>query len=162
MINFYEIDDAYIDYLHGFDSHVLSPKKENRTFTRKYVGIMVHIKNVQYFIPLTSYKSIYNNMHESISLKKISNMAVLRINNMIPANMDTVRKISFNDINDEAYKNLCLSEYRILKAREREIRKDSRIVYFYRLNSCNKNKPLYSVCCDFKLLEEKMNLYDPK
>lgn len=56
-------------------------------------------------------------------------------------------------------KVLLQNEYRIIKAREREIRKDSRIVYFYRLKEENKDKGLYKICCDFKLLEEKANQY---
>ena len=63
-------------------------------------------------------------------------------------------KINFNSVSDIKYKNLLLSEYRVIKNREREIRIDSRIVYYYRLNDKNKDKKLYALCCDFKLLEE--------
>lgn len=92
-------------------------------------------------------------MYESISLKKIKNMAVLRINNMIPVVDNVIHEINFNLISDKQYKTLLQNEYRIIKAREREIRTDARIVYFYRLNDNNKHKGLYKICCDYKLLE---------
>lgn len=160
MINLYEIDDDYIDYLRKFDKKVLSSKTDNRTFTRKYVGILLHNKCFKYFIPLSSYKpDVYDSMYESPSLKKIGNMAVLRINNMIPVIDSVIHKIDFNAETDINYRILLRNEYRILKTREREIRTDSRIVYYYRLNEKNKFKGLYNICCDFKLLEEKAIQY---
>lgn len=160
MISLYEIDDEYIEYLRKFDKRVLSTKMEDRHYSRKYVGILFHNKDVCYFIPLSSYKpETYDGMYESKSLKKIGDMAVLRINNMIPVIDGVVNRIDFSFVLDEKYKTLLQNEYRILKSREREIRTDSRIVYFYRLNEENKDKPLYQICCDFKLLEEKSKLY---
>lgn len=160
MISFYEVDDDYIDYLRQFDNKILSTKDGDRKHSRKYIGIMFHNGTCKYFIPLSSYKpNTYDNMYESISLKKIGNMAVLRINNMIPVIDQVVHPIKFNDISDMNYKYLLMSEYRIIKNREREIRKDSRIVYFYRLNEDNKGKKLYNLCCDYQLLEEKSKQY---
>lgn len=154
MINLYEVDDDYIDYLRNIDNKVLSAKSGNRTETRKYVGIMIHNRNFDYFIPLSSYKpKTYDSMYESKSFKKIGNMAVLRINNMIPISNGVCHRIDFNLVADENYRNLLRNEYRILKSREREIRQDARIVYFSRLNENNKGKPLYKICCDFKALE---------
>ena len=160
MIGLYEIDDGYIEYLRKFDNKVLSTKVGDRNYTRKYVGILLHNKEFQYFIPLSSYKSgTYDSMHESISFKKIRNMAVLRINNMIPVIDSVIRRIDFNQVSDSKYKILLQNEYRVLKPREREIRRDARIVYHYRLNEINKDKKLYKICCDFKLLEEKATEY---
>lgn len=156
MISLYEIDDNYIEYLRKFDKKVLSPKVEDRKYSRKYVGILLHNREFKYFVPLSSYKpELYDSMYESPSLKKIGNMAVLRINNMIPVVDDVIHRINFRAENDEKYKKLLQNEYRIIKSREREIRTDSRIVYYYRLNDKNKLKGLYNICCDFKLLEEK-------
>ena len=160
MISFYEIDDDYIDYLRQFDNKILSTKDGDRKCSRKYIGIMMHNRDYKYFIPLSSYKSkTYDNMYESKSLKKIGNMAVLRINNMIPVIDEVIHKVDFNSIIDQNYKCLLQSEYRIIKSREKEIRIDSRIIYFYRLNDKNKDKGLYRLCCDYKLLEEKSKEY---
>jgi protein AbiQ len=160
MISFYEIDDDYIDYLRQFDNKILSTKDGNRKYSRKYIGIMMHNHDRKYFIPLSSYKpKTYDNMYESKSLKKIGNMAVLRINNMIPVIDEVIHKVNFNSITDQNYKCLLQSEYRIIKSREKEIRTDSRIIYFYRLNDKNKDKGLYNLCCDYKLLEEKSKEY---
>lgn len=162
MISLYEIDDDYIDYLREYDSMVLSSKTDNRKYTRKYVGILLHNRAFQYFVPLSSYKAIYDSMYESISFKKIGDMAVLRINNMIPVDNSVIHRICFNEETDEKYRILLQNEYRILKRREREIRKDARIVYHYRLNKNNKDKKLYKICCDFQLLEDKLIQYHPK
>ena len=160
MISFYEIDDNYIDYLRQFDSKILSTKDGDRKYLRKYIGIMMHNRDCKYFIPLSSYKpKTYDNMYESKSLKKIGNMAVLRINNMIPVIDEVIHKMDFNSITDQNYKYLLQSEYRIIKSREKEIRTDSRIIYYYRLNEKNKDKGLYNICCDYKLLEEKSKEY---
>ncbi|MGN0666901.1 MAG: type III toxin-antitoxin system ToxN/AbiQ family toxin [Huintestinicola sp.] len=49
------------------------------------------------FIPLSSYKpETYDSMYESISLKKIEDMAVSRVNNMIPVLDNTVHEIKFS------------------------------------------------------------------
>lgn len=159
MLSLYEIDDNYIEFLRRFDKRVLSSKVGDRKQTRKYIGILLHNKDIQYFIPLSSYKPIYDNMYESLSLKKIGNMAVLRINNMVPVINSVLHRLDFNEEKDEKYKMLLQNEYRIIKGREREIRKDSRIVYHYRLNVKNKDKALYKICCDFRLLEEKLSEY---
>lgn len=159
MISFYEIDDDYIDFLRQFDRKILSTKDGHRKYSRKYIGIMMHNRDYKYFIPLSSYKPIYDNMYESKSLKKIGDMAVLRINNMIPVINGVIHRVDFNSIADLNYKYLLQSEYRIIKNREKEIRTDSRIVYYYRLNDKNKDKGLYNLCCDYKLLEEKSKEY---
>ena len=101
-------------------------------------------------------------MYESISFKKIANYAVLRINNMIPIIDSVIHKIDFSKETDERYKTLLQNEYRVIKSREKEIRRDSRIVYFYRLNDKNKSTKLYNICCNFVLLEEKSILYQPQ
>ena len=160
MISFYEVDDDYIDYLRQFDRKILSTKEGDRKYSRKYIGIMLHNRNHKYFIPLSSYKpETYDSMYESKSFKKIGNMAVLRINNMIPVTDEVIHPINFNSISDSNYKYLLLSEYRIIKNREKEIRTDSRIIYYYRINDKNKNKSLYNLCCDYQLLEEKSKNY---
>lgn len=161
MISLYEVEDDYIEYLSKFDEKVLSPKVGDRKFTRKYVGILFQNREYKYFIPLSSYKSeIYDSMYESPSLKKIGDIAVLRINNMIPVVDSVIHRINFSDEKDNQYRLLLQNEYRIIKSREREIRTDSRIVYHYRLNDKNKEKRLYKICCDFKLLEEKSKEYN--
>lgn len=86
-------------------------------------------------------------------------MAVLRIDNMIPVDNSVIHRVDFRSVQDTKYRNLLQSEYRILKTREREIRTDARIVYFYRLNENNQNKKMYKMCCDFKALELAMQAW---
>lgn len=79
---------------------------------------------------------------------------------MIPVVDSVIHRINFSDEEDEQYRILLQNEYRLIKSREREIRTDSRIVYHYRLNDRNKEKGLYKICCDFRLLEEKSKEYN--
>lgn len=154
MIQFYEVDDEYIRYLRSIDNKVLSEKFGNRDQTRKYIGIIFNNQSFKYFIPLSSYKpDTYDSMYESISLKKISDIAVIRINNMIPIVDEVIHPVDFSSITDGSYKNLLQNEYKIIKSREKEIRRDARIVYFYRTNFKNEGRPLYKICCDFRTLE---------
>lgn len=161
MIELYSVDDEYVQYLINFDKRVLSPKIETRKQSRKYVGILHYNGDNKYLIPLSSYKpETYDKMYESKSLKKIGNMAVLRINNMIPVSEDVIHNVVIGSIPDKKYRDLLQSEYKIIKSREREIRTDARIVYFYRLNEKYKGKGLYNICCDFKLLEDALKKYN--
>lgn len=50
MINLYEIDDGYIEYLRKFDKKVLSSKAQERKFTGKYVGVLFHNKERKVYI----------------------------------------------------------------------------------------------------------------
>mgnify|MGYP000910979095 CR=1 FL=1 len=160
MIYFYEIDDEYINYMHLVDNKILLPKEKERKEMRKYIGVIILINGYKYYIPLSSYKpEVYDNMYESISLMKVKKMAVIRVNNMFPAIDEAVHPINFHDVKDEKYKYLLMAEYREIKTRENELRKNARIVYGHRINKNNKHKRLYGICCDFKKLELATSTY---
>ena len=94
----YSITDRYINYLRKFDNKVYDNKEDNRKVTRKYLGIVLKINEVNYYIPMSSpKKSDYKNNEirksivpivRIISNEEINNIPVLkgtlRISNMIP------------------------------------------------------------------------------
>lgn len=118
---------------------------------------------VSYFVPLSSYKpDKHDDMNEAIDFLKLRNYSVININNMIPVPTSEITYVNFKDEPDLKYKDLLGSEYRLIKAREQEILRNSRIVYNYRMDNKNKEKSLYKRCCDFKKLEEACVLYPVK
>ncbi|HJD14798.1 MAG TPA: type III toxin-antitoxin system ToxN/AbiQ family toxin [Candidatus Enterococcus stercoripullorum] len=55
-ISFYTIDFDYTNYLYNIDNQVyFNPNYINET--KPYIGIIVNVKNLKYFIPLTSAKT---------------------------------------------------------------------------------------------------------
>lgn len=52
----YAVSDEYINYLRNFDKRVYDNKEEIRKATRKYLGIVLKINNLNYYIPMSSPK----------------------------------------------------------------------------------------------------------
>ena len=52
----YSVSDEYIDYLRKVYPNVYSNKAGQRFHTRKYIGIVLKIKNYNYYIPMSSPK----------------------------------------------------------------------------------------------------------
>ena len=55
----YSITDEYINYLRVAEPNVYSNKQDNRTHTRKYIGTVLEINNMKYFIPMSSSRITY-------------------------------------------------------------------------------------------------------
>ena len=83
-IKFYEISNKYIDYLSHHAPHLFLNKKPRQINERKYIGIILHINNVDYFAPLSSFKPKHKTMDEMVDFIKIKNYAVINLNNMFP------------------------------------------------------------------------------
>ena len=50
----YAVTDEYIDYLRQFDSKVYDNKEDKRKVMRKYLGIVLTINEMNYYIPMSS------------------------------------------------------------------------------------------------------------
>ncbi len=75
----YSITDEYINYLRVAEPNVYSNKQDNRTHTRKYIGTVLEINNMKYFIPMSSRKdSDYQKAGNSLVIKK-SIVPIIRI-----------------------------------------------------------------------------------
>ncbi len=53
---FVAISDEYIKYLQNSEPHVMSNKIDERTYHRKYIGIIEELNGFKYFVPLSSPK----------------------------------------------------------------------------------------------------------
>ena len=83
-IKLYEINAEYIDYLSPHAPHLFHNKKNTQIHERKYIGVVLKVNGMDYFAPLSSYKSKHTKMPESVDFIKIKKYAVININNMFP------------------------------------------------------------------------------
>ena len=84
----YSVTDEYIKYLRKFDNRVYDNKEDKRTVMRKYLGIVLKINQLNYYIQMSSPKnSDYKNNEirksiipiiRIISYEEIDNIPVLR------------------------------------------------------------------------------------
>lgn len=54
----YSVTDRYIDYLRQFDYKVYDNKEDRRKVMRKYLGIVLTINEMNYYIPMSSPKKV--------------------------------------------------------------------------------------------------------
>ena len=67
----YSISDEYISYLRQHEPNVYSNKEDNRTHTRKYIGTVIEINGICYYVPMSSPKDTdYQVAGESRVIKK--------------------------------------------------------------------------------------------
>lgn len=167
----YAITDKYINYLRQFDSKVYDNKEDKRTVMRKYLGIVLIINDINYYIPMSSpKKSDYkdNKIRKSIvpivrivSNEEIDNIPVLkgtlRISNMIPVPDSELILYEPKLEKNQNYKILVEKELEFIDKNEDMIKKYASIIY-------NQKNNGYAVSyidnvVDFKLLEEKCREY---
>ena len=60
-INMYTVDEAYVDYLSSFSKVIFHNSKPNQKNSRKYIGIVMTVHSMDYFIPLSSFKKFAEN-----------------------------------------------------------------------------------------------------
>lgn len=154
MIQFYEINPLYIDYLVPFAPHLFHNKKDGQKNSRKYIGTVLTVNGLDYFVPLSSFKEKHQKMQESVDFLKIRQLAVLNLNNMFPVPKSERTFLDINKVSDVNYRNLLRKEYRVIKVIEEKILKNAQIVYSHKIHNGNKTS-LCKRCNDFRLLEEK-------
>lgn len=149
-LKIYSVSDRYIEYLFNdpkLTKFIFDNKRDNRTHTRKYLGTVLEVNGLSYFVPFSSAKptDYIQNSDGSQAVRK-STMTIIRmtsqnkngeielkgtlkINNMIPV---PAQELTYYDISaetDMAYKDLLLKEYAFIKANKSEIYKKSVVVY---------------------------------
>ena len=149
------VDATYLSYLHGFDSRV-SLKKD-----RPYVGLAVRINGTIFVIPLTSQttqerkkKGLKKRNSLTTTFVKAAGMEIsdLLHNNMIPVPKKLAKRIEIDPQKD----TYLMNEYRYIRKHWVEITNKSLMIYLERYNEKSRNFAfLQSICCDFKMLEEK-------
>lgn len=157
-IRFFEVDDDYIDFLRNVEPLLYRNKKPDQIHSRKYIGIVLQINNMNYFAPLSSYKPKHSRMKESLDFIKVKEYAVINLNNMFPAPKEKCHYVDIRSEKDEKYRILLNSEYRAIKSIQNKIRKNAS--QLYRLKTQNGNSiPLTKRCNNFELLETACREY---
>lgn len=157
----YEVDCEYIDYLSKYASHIFHNAKQGQSNSRKYIGIVLEVNGLKYFIPISSFKEKHKKMRETVDFIKIKDYAVLNINNMLPVPDGLFERINIGAVEDMKYKALLQAEYREIKRKRDIIVKYSRTVYNHKIKNGDKT-PLAKRTNDFSVLEEACENYKKK
>lgn len=167
----YSITDKYINYLREFDNRVYDNKENKRKVMRMYLGIVLRINDLNYYIPMSSpKKSDYKNNEirksvipivRMVSYREIDDVPVLkgtlRISNMIPVPDSELILYEPKNEKDSDYKILVEKELEFINKNENMIKKYANVLYKQKTN--NYEVSYIENVVDFKLLEEKCKMY---
>lgn len=98
-LNFYIIDDNYIQYLSEFDKHIAYNKNE----TRPYIGVVILVNEHYYFAPMFSPKTKHKTYKENLtffkmlSIKEKNELGIIRFSDMIPVPQNSVSLLDVTD-----------------------------------------------------------------
>lgn len=157
-LEMFNIDSKYVDYLASCAPHLFRNRKVCQNNGRKYIGVVLKVNQMHYYAPLSSYKEKHHRMPEMVDFKKIKNMAVLNLNDMFPVPDNCFKRVDIPGTKNPRYRNLLMNEYRVIRSRQAEIKRDAIIVYNHKIKYGDSTK-LARRCLDFKLLEEKCMAY---
>ena len=168
-LKWYVVDKEYVSYLKEFDNKVENIDYSNRF--KPYLGIIITINEINYYVPISSVKEKHYKMNEDIDFIKISEndriLGVLNLNNMIPIDNDSVKNLKYSEI--EKYRNfktnkekslyisLLNMELELINSRIEKIKANAFKLYNEKTN--RPNSKISKRCCDFKVLEEKCRKY---
>lgn len=164
-LNLYSVSDKYIKYLRQFDNRIYDNKEDTRTYERKYLGVVLTINELNYYIPMSSpKKSDYKDFDKKIirgDTKTIIRIhdgnrlyGTLRISNMIPVPITELKPYMISNETDLKYKEVILGELRYINNNTNKIVKYAKTVYNQKIKNIDIGYIKNTV--DFKLLEEKL------
>ena len=173
----YSISDEYIQYLIQFFPRIYSNKEEQRTHTRKYLGTVIEVGGVKYYIPLSSPKDKHDYIEidgikairkdSLIVIRIISGpasapelKATLQIGTMIPVPDDALELYDINAEPDSKYKDLVNEEMIFIRKNEARIIKAAEKLY--KMRYAANPVPIVTHCLDFKAIEIKCREWTDK
>lgn len=152
MLDFYTIDNDYLDYLHAVDNKV--PLHRYDTYAKFFCGIVLQFNDVYYFAPVSSFNK---QQRTNFLIQQRDHVtSSIRFSFMLPVPFALLRRVSFNTA-DAKYRALLQNEYRFCNSNEDRIRK--RALSIYRGVVYKRDPMLVKHCCDFKALEVAMANY---
>ena len=184
-LKIYSVSDRYIEYLRKDTclSIVFDNKEDVRSHTRKYLGVAFVKNDYHYFIPFSSPKdSDYQISPDGIRTIRKSIIPIIRmvttdtvsgipelkgtlkISNMIPVPERELTPYLFSDECDLNYKIVVQKEYDFIRADERLILKNAKILYNQKTRSdvlyVETPAPRYlNSTVDFLYAEQKCQQY---
>ena len=184
-LKIYSVSDQYIKYLRSDDrlSNVFDNKEDTRIHTRKYLGVAFVHNDFHYFIPFSSPKDS-DYMLRSDGVKEIRKSIIpiirmvtsdtvsgetelkgtLKLSNMIPVPKQELTPYIISSENDSNYKIVVQKEYEFIKANEKLIMKNAKVLYNQKSKAdiLYKDKPApkyLSSTVDFLYAEHKCKCY---
>ena len=155
-LKIFEVKSEYIQYLSNYQKHLFLHTNEKGK--RKYIGIVFQINGINFFAPLSSYKTKHVKMKESVDFIKIKDYAVINLNNMIPVPNSQIVEIDINKEKDLSYRYLLQAESREINRQKNRIRKNAEIVYSHKIHN-GDSTALAKRINDFVLLEKLCREY---
>jgi protein AbiQ len=155
-LKLYEINPNYIKYLSQYQEHLFVSDGDKAS--RKYIGIILQVNGIEYFAPLSSFKPKHKQMKESVDFIKISDYAVININNMVPVPKCEYHLVEIDKIENPQYKHLLQAENREINRQRNRIMKNADIVYKHKLRNEDVT-PLARRTNNFKELEKRYKQY---
>lgn len=163
-LNFYIIDDNYINYLSQYDKHIAYNKNQKRP----YIGVVVVIEEHYYFAPLFSPKQKHKTYKNNLTFFKIVNiktkkeLGIIRFSDMIPVPKECVYLLELKN-KSYGYKRLLSEQYSYInmqKNKQKIFDKSEKLYNIVTKSSNSKVVKFYKdLSCDFKLLEIKSDEY---
>ena len=149
MIEFYDIDPNYTEFLQRYDTKAPNIRYDSNN---KFVcGVILEVNNTKYFAPVS-----HMTTHQRTNMliyDRNTPIASIRFSFMFPAIESVIIRKDFSDIalRNPDYARLLRKEYTFcLRNTNRIMRKANQI---YR-KVCSGNSWFKSVCCDFQILEQ--------
>ncbi len=172
MMKIVQIDDEYIDKLVAHFSHVMFSKRFHRSHTRKYVGVIFTINELNYYVPFSSPKNSDITSKGAIKAddlfcarmteddgnggKKL--LGTLRFNNMIPVPLIFVGGYSIESETDENYANILAAEWKWITKNQKYIHEKAKKIYTFKNEESKRrnivNGGRYDAVLPFKDIEE--------
>lgn len=153
-LNFYTVNDEYIEYLYQFDKRV----PYNKNSKRPYIGVVLKFKDINYFAPLFSPKINHPKYSDNPTYMRIgTDYGIVRFNNMIPVPINELKYLNINNVKDEKYRMLLISQNHFIKLHSEKILKKA--IKLYTWVTVDNKDFFVNLSCNFKLLEEKSKLY---
>lgn len=159
-LNFYIVNNNYINYLSKFDKHIAYNKDEKRP----YIGVVLIVEEHYYFAPMFSPKQKHKTYKDNLSFFKIineknkNNLGMIKFSNMIPVPQEEVNLLDMKD-KSYGYKRLLSEQYSYINRtnNKRKIMEKAEKIYSIVTNDkrSKMNKFYKELSCNFKLLEEK-------
>lgn len=158
-LDFYTVDEDYIDYLSSVEPNVFQNAKPHQRNSRKFIGVVLTVNAHSYFVPLSSFKSKHKAMKNALDFIKVKDYAVLNLNCMFPAPSSVCHRVDFSHEKDPKYRSLLLAEYRVVKQMREKICKNAAVLYRHKIENGADTK-LAARCNDFLKLEAAAKRYE--
>ncbi len=157
----YEVNPQYIDFLVLHAPHLFQNKQPGQHNERKYIGIVLIVNGMNYFAPLSSFKTKHKKMKNGLDFIKIGDYVVINLNNMFPVPDGEYKYVDIPTVKNPQHRKLLMSEYRIIRKLQDKIMKNAAEVYKHKIRKGNTTA-LAKRCNDFSLLEDKSKKFKSK